>query len=274
MKVRSEFLVLLSAFILGSSPFLSAQAKEIARVNNKPITDRDMFLSLTQLNEGQREAVLRDQNSRREILNSLIGKRVLALEGEKLKLDQAPEFKEEMNRFREDLLANQLLQRKLASQLTPGEVRKYYNNHPEKFNTDQIRVQHILLSDEMEARKILKLAKDPNHDFQELAEKYSIDPSAKNNRGDIGVITRDRMAPEFTDAAFQTGEGQITGPVHTAYGYHLIKVVHKQIGKTLEFDEVELRAKELLKQQLIINYTESLKKQYQIKVDQAAADKG
>jgi peptidyl-prolyl cis-trans isomerase C len=274
MKVKSDFLILLSAFLVGSAPFLSVQAKEIARVKDRVITDRDLALSLAQLNEGQRESILRDQNSRRQILMGLIDQEVLALEGEKLKLDQDAEFKEAMLRFRKQLLTNRLLDKKLNTQLTLGEVKKYYQNHPEKFSTDQVRVQHILLSDENEARKILKLAKDPKNDFQELAEKYSVDPSAKNNRGDIGLITRDRMTPEFSDAAFQTGEGQITGPIQTAFGYHLIKVVQRRLGKTLEFDEVELRAKELLKQQLIKNYTDEIKKQYPIKVDQAAADKG
>jgi peptidyl-prolyl cis-trans isomerase C len=274
MKVRktgfSVSCLVAVGFVL---PMFSANAKELAKVNNQAITSRDLELALGTLNEGQRQTFLRDANSRREVLLTVIDREVLAQEGEKLRLDQDPGFKEAMAAFRKQLLMSEVLEKKLAPQLNQSAVKKYYSTHRDIFSTDQVHVQHILVTDEAEAKRLVALAREPKSDFQDLAEKYSKDPSAKNNRGDIGFIGRDRMVPAFTDAAFSGAQNDIIGPVHTAYGYHVIRVVEKKTGKPLEFDEVELRVKDLLRQQLVRNYVDSLKQQAKITVDNKALEK-
>jgi peptidyl-prolyl cis-trans isomerase C len=271
MKAKISSFILVCVSSLGI--VLPANAKDLAKVKDRVITDRDLEMSLSALNEGQRAGVLRDPNSRRQILQRLIDMEVLSLEGEKLKLDQEPAFKEALMRFRKQLLMNRVLEKSLASKLTQSEAKKYYEAHKDRYSTDQVHVQHILVSDENEARKILKLAKEPNADFQELAEKHSIDPSAKNNRGEVGFIARDGMASEFTDVAFALKEGEVSAPVKTLYGYHIIKLLERKIGKPLEFDEVELRVRGDLQRQVERGFTDGIKAQYPIKVDQAAIDK-
>lgn len=268
MKViRANFLRVIFVCVLGVSSVAAVEGKELAQVNGAPLTEKDLHLSLGLLNEGQKSAALSDENSRREALQSLIDREVLAQEGEKNRLDQDPEFKDAMAAFRKQLLMSRLLEKKVASQMTPSAARKYFEAHKEQFSTDRVRVLHILLHDEAEARKVLKLAEDSKNDFQELAEKYSKDLNAKNNRGDIGFIGRDRMVPEFTNLAFSTPEGKVAGPIQTAYGYHVIKVVQRRFGKALEFDEVELPVRSALRQQLVRNYIDVLRKQAKIKVE-------
>ena len=75
------------------------------------------------------------------------------------------------------------------------------------------------------------------------------------------------MAQEFSDAAFSGKDGDIIGPVKTAYGYHIIKVVEKRIGKPLEYDEVELRVKNDLKQDLMASYVGKLKEQAKVEIE-------
>src|SRR5690606_4507139 len=130
-----------------------------------------------------------------------------------------------------------------------------------RYSTDRVHAQHILLSDEKTANDVLRQARAPNADFQVLAERHSKDPSAKNNRGDIGVITRDApFVDSFKDAAFGTASGSIVGPVKTQFGYHLIKVVEKKPGKVLGFEEVEQQVRMDLQREMIQNYMVQLKK--------------
>jgi len=252
---------------------IASHASELAKVNESVISDKDLELALGSLSEGQRSTVLKDSNSKHELLLTVIEREVLVQEAEKLKLDQEPIFKDQLSLMRKQLLMNFLLERKFESSLSESSAKKYYEVHKTRFSTEQVHVQHILARDEEDAKAILAKAQEPNADFQALAEKMSKDPSAKNNRGDIGFIGRDRFVPEFTEAAFSTPVGNIVGPIHTTYGYHIIKIVDKRPGKALEYDEVELQVKNALRQELIRNYVESLKGQAKIKVENVAAGK-
>jgi peptidyl-prolyl cis-trans isomerase C len=81
------------------------------------------------------------------------------------------------------------------------------------------------------------------------------------------------MVSEFTDAAFAAGNGEIVGPVKTAYGYHIIKVIKKSPGKPLAYSEVELRVKSELQKQLTENYVAKLRKTAKIEIDEKALEK-
>lgn len=254
-------------FVLSTA---SASAAELAKVNGRSVTDKDVRAALGTLNAGQQSTLLADPNARRQILLNVIDQELIAQEAEKAKLDQDQEFKEAYAVFRKQFLANRQLNRVLTPKLTESAVRKYYDAHKVQFNTDTARVQHILLADEAQAKSVAALAKQKDADFQALAEKYSKDPTVKNNRGDLGLVARGQMVPEFNDAVFGAGEGEIIGPVRTAFGYHIIKIVQKQVGKTLPYDQVELTAKNALQKDLLNAYAAGLKKTAKIEINEPA----
>ncbi len=230
-------------------------------------------MSLTALNEGLKKKYLNDIDFRKEAISNIIDLEVLAQEAEKLKLSEDPFFRDSLSLYRKKMLANLLLEKEISLKLTEKEVKEYYQIHRDIFSTDQVHVQHLLVKDQDEAKRLLALSKDSKNDFQELAERYSIDPAAKNNRGDLGFITHDLMDPEFTRVAFSTLPGQVVGPVHTLLGYHLIKVIQKKIGKPLEFAEVELQVKMALREELIRGYKAKMRRQAKIEVhDQAVLE--
>jgi len=264
--------IVFTAAAVGAAP----TAVEIAKVNGKSITSKDLqgAVRLSGLNEGQASNILRDPNSRREILQRLVDTEVLVQQAEKEKLDQDPEFKDAQTMFRRQYLSSRVLQKNLSAKLSEGALKKYFESNKNRFSTDQVYVQHILTADEPTGREMIQKAKAKDADFMKLAEQYSRDPSAKNNRGDVGFI--DRKSPfvaEFKDAAFNAGEGDIIGPIKTAYGYHVIKVVKKKPGHALEFDEVMLDVREELTRILGQNYVGSLKQQAKIQIDDKALDK-
>lgn len=266
----------LSVLVLGLSMIAppamkAAHGAEVAKVNGRSIDAQEIREALSNLNEGQRDSVLRDINSRRQILSNLVDREILSQEAEKAKLDQDAEYKQAMAQFRKQYLATKLIERNLTAKMTEKAAKKYYEAHKSRYSTDSVRVHHILLEDEAKAQNMLRLAKAKGADFQALAEKHSKDPSAKNNRGDIGIVMRDSpFVAEFKDAAFAGGAGDIVGPVKTTYGYHVIKIIDKKIGKPLSYDEVELRVKDDLRQDLIQTYLGRLKRQAKIQVNDKA----
>jgi len=138
-----------------------------------------------------------------------------------------------------------------VSAITEEEARKFYEENKQMFTKPEtVHAYHILLKldenasgeEEQKIRekiqKIYNEAVQKGADFQELARKYSEGPSAARG-GDLGTFGRGRMVPEFEKAAFSLKEGEISKPVRTKFGYHIIKVTEKQEAKTPEFDEVK-----------------------------------
>jgi peptidyl-prolyl cis-trans isomerase C len=267
----NRFVKILAVGTLASVTALSASAVDVAKVNGKVITDKDVKASLATFNEGQRRQILSDLGTRREVVNNLVDQELLIQEAEKEKLDKSADFAAAYRNFRRQYLTDKVLAKNVRPKMSEAAAKRYYTRNRRHYSTDKVQVQHILLSDEKTALEILKKAKARGADFQKLAETYSKDPSAKNNRGDIGVITRDSPFVEaFKNAAFAAKKGEIIGPVKTQFGYHVIKVVDKSTGKILNYDEVELRVKADLQRQMVQNYVTQLKKKAGVSIDEKA----
>ncbi len=128
-------------------------------------------------------------------------------------------------------------------------------NNEEKINdiikeyVVEIKASHILVNDEETANEVIEKI-EAGEDFNELAKEYSEDPSAQENNGDLGYFTRGVMVTEFEEAAFALKTGEVSKPVKTDFGYHVIK---KEAEKTLEVlkDELSEEEYELKKEEVI-----------------------
>ncbi|MFZ5979429.1 MAG: peptidylprolyl isomerase, partial [Candidatus Zixiibacteriota bacterium] len=110
-----------------------------------------------------------------------------------------------------------------------------------------------------------------------LAFDYSLDPSAKRNRGDLGYFTWGTMVQEFQEAAFNMEPGQVSPPVATQFGYHIIKLVDKQPNDLRDdYKTIKKSLEEQIKNQkiakLMEEYFQELKEKYNIQIEQATCD--
>jgi foldase protein PrsA len=136
-----------------------------------------------------------------------------------------------------------LLRQKAAMEdikVTEKELKEYYDNYKPK-----IRASHILVKDEKTAKEI-KAKLDKGEDFAKLAKQYSQDPGSAANGGDLGWFGPGKMVKEFEDAAYKLKVGQVSDPVKTDYGYHIIKVTAKEKKKPFNEmkDEIEFEVKQ------------------------------
>lgn len=141
------------------------------------------------------------------------------------------------------------VQAKLADKDFAKKAQDYFQAHKADWSTPEtVKAQHILVGfkagDKAGEEKALEKIKDiraqaTKGDFGALATKYSEDPGSKTKKGLLEPFGRGRMVKEFEDAAFGAKVGDITAPVKTPFGYHIIKVLDHQQGKDPSFDEVK-----------------------------------
>jgi peptidyl-prolyl cis-trans isomerase C len=256
MKKSSMILSIAIGLALSCSSF----AGVIATVNGKTITDDSYQALIANLPQHQKELAVKDTATRKQIIQDLIDQELMVQEAGAEKLDSTKEFKEAVDAMRKQALVNAVVARKLAPKVTNQAVRDFFERRKTKYSTDQVHAQHILLGTEKEAFEVLSEVKKAGVDFQKVAETRSKDPTAKNTRGDVGFFSRNMFDQGFTEAAFGANIGDIVGPVKTAFGFHVIKVVDRKIGKVPEFTEVEQTVRVDYQRDLLKNFVVDLRR--------------
>src|SRR5699024_5471286 len=130
--------------------------------------------------------------------------------------------------------------------VTDEEINEYFEENKEKLGQEeQVKASHILVEDEKTA-KDLKKQLDDGADFAELAKEHSTDPGSAENGGELGFFGKGKMVKEFEDVAFATKVGEISEPVKSEKGYHIIKVEEKKEAKEATLEEKKEEIKDTL----------------------------
>ena len=133
--------------------------------------------------------------------------------------------------------------------ISDAQIKQYFDkNHAAFDKPEQVRARHILVADLATANKVeadLKAGKD----FAAEAAKYSIDPGSKDKGGELGFFRRGQMVPAFDKAAFSLPVNQISAPVKSPFGYHIIQVEEKQPGQIATLANTHDRIESMLRQQ-------------------------
>ena len=135
------------------------------------------------------------------------------------------------DRIRTTVTVQNLVSKLPVTPPTDAEIDKYFREHRAEFDqAEQVRVRHILLASEPEARLILARL-DRGDRFEDLARQFSKDPGSKDAGGDLGFVSRGSLVPEFEKVAFALKPGQTSGIVKTQYGFHIIQVLEIKPAK-------------------------------------------
>lgn len=231
--------------------------KEIPAFQKDGRFQRDLYYGILQanhLNPTDFEAKLRKEKTgiRTQRLFQASAQ-PLNIELEKLKALQENKMNVTFARVDKDLmLKNQSVSAADANQRLgqsdfAKKVQEYYNANKAEFSVEpQVHAQHILIKVDDKTPQAKAKAeideiqkKTKNEDFGKLAKQYSQDTGSKDKEGDLGFFGKGRMVPEFENIAFQMKVGQISEPVKSAFGYHLIKVLAKTEGGQRSFDDVK-----------------------------------
>lgn len=133
--------------------------------------------------------------------------------------------------------------------ITDKETKEYYDKNLAEFKTkEQVQASHILVKEESKAKEIYdELQKDPKK-FDELAKKNSVDPGSKDKGGDLGFFGKGQMVAEFEKTAWALEKDQISEPVKTQFGFHIIKKIAHKDEKQDKYEDVKKKIEDNLKQ--------------------------
>ncbi len=240
----------------------------IAQVNEHKITHNELYQRLLRIN-GQ------------QVLNQMINELLIEDEAKKQKIDvsekelsekfdeiknqfvdeenfnnwlnsQGINLEEFKNQLRLTLLQDKLIVKAKNIKVTDKEINDFFEQNRDKLGTpEQIRCRHILVKTKEQADDLL-VALSAGADFSVMAKAKSEDPASKDRGGDIGFFTKGMLLPEFEEVAFKLKVGEISQPVQTKLGFHIIKLEEKKPAQPAKLDkDMKKRIKNILLQNKI-----------------------
>ncbi len=216
-----------------------AEPKVLAKVDGVPITEDDVNDALLDIGPGLPQK-LEGPERQKYVLDYLIDLKLVAKKAEADKLDQGSDFARRLAYYHDKLAMESLLGEVAKSATTDEAEHKAYDEAAKaQPPVEEIHARHILLPTEDAAKAALARIKK-GEDFAKVATELSKDPAGDG--GDLGWFTKDRMVPEFADAAFKLQPGQVSEPVKSQFGWHIIKVEGRRMKTFPPFDQVKDQA--------------------------------
>jgi peptidyl-prolyl cis-trans isomerase C len=208
----------------------------VARVNGVDIRESD--LAMAEQDIGQNLQNVPPEAQREQLIAYVTDIILVSQAANGKKLSDDPDFQHHLAFIRNKMLMGLQLREEAKGAVTPEAEQKLYEEAVKPMGAEEeVHARHILVESEDEAKAIVEQIKG-GADFAALAKEKSKDPGAADG-GDLGYFTKDQMVPEFSDVAFKMYPGQLSNPVKTQFGWHIIKVEDKRMRPVPELDAIK-----------------------------------
>jgi len=241
----------------------------LARANGVDIRQSDLTLAEDDI--GSAMPQMGPEQKRDYLITYLSDVIILAQAADQHQLANRGDVKQRIEFERHKALMEALLQDAGKAAMTDDAIHKVYEEAIKQTpNEQEVHARHILVATEGEAKDIEAQLKN-GADFGTLAKQKSKDPGAAEG-GDLGYFTKDQMVPEFAEAAFKLEKGQISDPVKTQFGWHIIKLEDKRVKPTPTYDQVKGQLESYVARRAQAELVDNLRKTATIeRLDQPAA---
>lgn len=252
---------------IGSEKITEAQLRtELEKVGAKSVLSRMIDQEVIRQAAKKQNLTVTDKELQDEVNNFKkqfpsedVFKQTLANEG--MSMD---EFQTQV---RDKILLDKLAAKDVK--ITEDEIKKYYDEHGKEFEQpEQVRARHILVDTEDEAKAIEDRLKK-GEDFAKIAQEKSKDTSSAVKGGDLGFFGPGTMVPEFDKVAFSLKVNEVSQPVKTQFGYHVIQLLEKKAAQKATLEEARPKIEKQLKEEKVIPVQQllpDLRKQVDIKI--------
>lgn len=187
-------------------------------------------------------------------------------EAKKLGYQNDPEIKQKVADYQKELLREKFLNEQIYSKATEEKALEEYEKMVEHLKgKEERKIKHILVNDEEEIERARRSVMRSGN-FEKVAKEKSIDTASAENGGDLGYVLQEELVPEFGDVAFILKVGEVSKPVKTQYGWHIIKVEDIRPATYLPFEEVKDGLIQRLQEQAIQEYLISLTQDSNIEI--------
>lgn len=248
MNIKVTIAIALTLLITACS-----DSNVVATVGDNDVTKQDFknYLALkgiTSTSQASRVTLIEEYTSRLALTQSVE-------ESGNIELDK---INRQVEDYRQQLVLNAYFDKFIEKNVNDEAVKNYYGVNAEKFEEIKVHVAHILFrtrqgmtDEEIQVTKMKayeakgKLSK--GQAFTEVAEAMSEDRLSGKKGGDLGWINKGSIDPKFSDVAFELAEGEVSEPVRTAYGFHVLKVLESPKTIKQSFNEVKGQIRHELK---------------------------
>ncbi|VFQ45090.1 peptidylprolyl isomerase [Desulfoluna butyratoxydans] len=234
------------AFILAF--FLVAcgdKTQDLADINGKKVSKQTFqtFLKFKRIS-------ISDENKKKRLLDDYLNREALSLSIEKSEAMDPSLIEVEIDEFRKEMLISRYFEKYLRDTVTDQAVKNYYDTHVTEYEVRKAKVAHILLRTNPKMGEIERKAKlttageafskaRTGEDFAELAKAYSEDKMSARKGGEIGWLKEGSISPSFSARVFSMEQGEISEPLETPFGFHVIKLIEAPRTVRKPFDEVK-----------------------------------
>src|SRR5580704_10255817 len=233
----------------------------VARANGVDIHESDLAFAEEEI--GSNMPQMGPDQKRDYLITYLTDVIVMSQAAEQKKIGDNPDVQRRLAFDRNRVLMEALLQQAGKAAVTDAAMHQVYDDAVKQMPSEQeVHARHILVPTEEEAKAIEAELKK-GADFATLAKEKSKDPGAADG-GDLGYFTKDQMVPEFAEAAFKLDKDQISDPIHTQFGWHIIKVEDKRAKPTPTFDQVKVQLQNYVAHRAQAELVDNLRKSAQI----------
>jgi len=253
----------------------------VLTIGSEKIT-KSMFEEIISSLPAQQQAQLQTPQARKSLAEQVAELKVMAQEARARKLDQSAAVKAKMALQSDQILANAVYQELVAGDPDEAALRAYYAEHKQEW--DQVKARHILIRmqgsrvplrdghKELTEEEALAKTKEvrakivAGAKFEDVAKTESYHTGSGENGGDLGTFGAGQMVPEFDDVVFKAPIGQVTEPIKTAFGYHLILVEER---KSKPFEDARGEIAQKIRPEIGQKAIEALKKKTPVVYDDA-----
>lgn len=236
----TAFTVAFAVALLGAPGMQAfAQDKVVATIDGKPITEGDLAVAESEI--GSDMGTMPGPQKRTSLLEFLIDNQLFAEAGEKAKLDQGPDFETRLAYLKRRALRELYFEKVIKGSVSDADARKIYDDQVKLLKPEEeVSARHILVETEEQAKE-LKAKLDKGADFAQLAKENSKDPGSKDDGGNLGYFGHGQMVPQFEEVVFKLKKGEVSAPVKTQFGWHLVKLEDSRTKQPPAFEIVKDR---------------------------------
>ncbi len=258
----------------------SPKSKVIAKIGSEKITEDNIYQRIKNAPLSYQE-YLSTRIGKEQFLDLLIKQKIIVVMAKKNNIHKRKDvinsirelkedYKNRIKQYEEELLIESYLKELEDTELkvSAAEIEKYYNEHKKDYERPtEVRLSHILVSTEEEAKDVIKRLEKGN-DFEELAKNISLDPVTNVTGGDLGTFGPGELLPEFSDVVQKIKVGEFSHtPVKTTYGYHILKKTQQKNLPPLDIEENKKNIKRILLKNKFDAWIEKKKKELNVEVD-------
>lgn len=216
----------------------------LVTVDGHKITQKVLDVGTRNMPAQQREQLMGTEAQKKELVERMAFAEMLYQQAVTEKLHETEEAKENFALASREILANMMLEKIGEEAVTEEAVQEKYTSMAMQFNRPSAQVQHILVTQQDEANKLVEQLKNGEIDFLDAAKKFSVDRGVQQHGGDLGWTPRAPIR-ELQEAWESAPIGEIVGPVEGRLGFHIVRIQGRRDATPLE--EVREGLEEMVK---------------------------